>query len=156
MPIKIEKATIADVIQIHKLVNSFAEHGVMLARPLSEIYETLRDFFVAREDGAVIACAAMHITWSDMAEVKSLAVTDDHHHCGIGEALVKACVDEARAFDIDSVFALTYAKSFFEKCGFKEEDKSTLPHKIWGECYRCPKFPDCDELAMVYRIKPKK
>lgn len=155
MPTRIEKAAIADAVTIQKLVNSFAERGEMLARPLSEIYENIRDFFVARQDGEVIACAALHIAWSDLAEVKSLAVGGEHRRQGIGEALVKACLDEARALGIDSVFALTYVKPFFEKCGFVEEDKATLPHKIWGECYRCPKFPNCDEAALIYRIKPR-
>ena len=153
MSYKIEKARIEDAIQIQKMVNSFAERGEMLPRPLSEIYENIRDFFVARENGEVIACAALHIAWSDLAEVKSLAVSEEHRRQGLGEALVKACLEEAGRLRIPNIFALTYVKAFFEKCGFVEEDKSTLPHKIWGECYRCPKFPDCDESALIYRIK---
>jgi amino-acid N-acetyltransferase len=147
----IEKAGIEDAVKIQKLVNSFAERGEMLA--LSEIYENIRDFFVARENGEVIACAALHIAWSDLAEVKSLAVSEEHRRQGIGEKLVAACLDEARALGIPNIFALTYVKAFFQKCGFVEEDKSTLPHKIWGECYRCPKFPNCDEAALIYRFK---
>jgi len=152
MAYAIEKATIRDVAQIHKLVNSFAERGEMLPRPLSELYENLRDFFVARENGKVIACAALHISWSDLAEIKSLAVSEKHRRMGLGEELVKACLDEAKASGIPTIFVLTYVKPFFQKCGFAEEDKATLPHKIWGECYRCPKFPNCDETALLYRI----
>jgi amino-acid N-acetyltransferase len=153
MPIKIEKAAVADAVLIQKMINSFAERDEMLARPLSEIYENIRDFFVARDGSDIIACAALHIAWADLAEVKSLAVSEEHRRRGIGEALVKACIDEARCLGIGSVFALTYVKEFFEKCGFAEEDKATLPHKIWGECYRCPKFPNCDESALIYRVK---
>ena len=154
MSYTIEKARIDDAVGIQKLVNSFAERGEMLARPLSEIYENIRDFFVARQSSKVIACAALHIAWSDLAEVKSLAVSEEHRRKGLGEKLVNACLDEARALGIPSVFCLTYVKPFFEKCGFVEEDKTTLPHKIWGECYRCPKFPNCDEAALIYRVKP--
>jgi amino-acid N-acetyltransferase len=153
MSCTIEKARIDDAVQVQKMVNSFAERGEMLARPLSEIYENIRDFFVAREDGEVTACAALHIAWSDLAEVKSLAVSDEHRHQGLGKKLVNACLDEARTLGIASVFCLTYVKPFFERCGFVEEDKGTLPHKIWGECYRCPKFPNCDESALIFRIK---
>ena len=153
MPYTIEKARIDDAVRIQKMVNSFAERGEMLARPLSEIYENIRDFFVARENGEVIACAALHIAWNDLAEVKSLAVSEEHRRRGLGEKLVEACLDEARGLGIPNIFALTYAKGFFQKCGFVEEDKSTLPHKIWGECYRCPKFPNCDEAALIYRFK---
>lgn len=153
MSLKIEKARIDDVPQIHKLVNSFAERGEMLARPLSELYENVRDFFVVRENGQVIACAALHIAWSDLAEVKSLAVSEEHHRQGLGLKLVQACLDEARCLGIPTVFSLTYVAKFFEKCGFVQGDKKNLPHKIWGECYRCPKFPDCDETAVIYYIK---
>jgi amino-acid N-acetyltransferase len=153
MTYKIEKAKIEDAIPIQKMINSFADMGEMLGRPLSEIYENLRDFYVARQDGKVIACAALHISWSDMAEVKSLAVSEEHQRKGIGKALVTACLDEAKNFGIHNIFVLTYVKSFFDKCEFNEEDKTILPHKIWGECYRCPKFPNCDEAAMVYRFK---
>jgi amino-acid N-acetyltransferase len=148
----IEKATIKDVIQIQKLVNSFAERGQMLARPLSEIYENIRDFFVIREGAEVVACAALHISWSDLAEVKSLAVEVDHRRRKMGTALVRACVDEATALGITTVFCLTYQPEFFGTCGFNLVEKKELPHKVWGECYRCPKFPDCDESAMLFRI----
>ena len=146
----IEKATIKDAPQIQKLVNSFAERGQMLARPLSEIYENIRDFFVVRENGSVIACAALHISWADLAEVKSLAVEANHQRQGYGDALVAACLAEANSLGIATIFCLTYQPAFFGKCGFKEVEKKELPHKVWGECYRCPKFPDCDESAMTF------
>lgn len=149
---KVEKATIKDVPQIHKLVNSFAERGAMLARPLSEIYENIRDFFVVRENGSVVACAALHISWADLAEVKSLAVESSHQRQKFGSALVKACLKEARELGISTVFCLTYQPVFFSTCGFREVEKKELPHKVWGECYRCPKFPDCDESAMTFSI----
>ncbi|MCL2140406.1 MAG: N-acetyltransferase [Dehalococcoidia bacterium] len=153
MKYTIEKARIEDAVSIQKLINSFADNGEMLARPLSEIYENIRDFFVAHSDTEIIACVALHISWSDMAEVKSLAVSEAHRREGVGEALVKACLEEATSLEIPNIFVLTYVKTFFEKCGFKEVNKSSLPHKIWGECYRCPKFPNCDETAMVYKVK---
>jgi len=149
----IEKARVEDAIPMQTMINTFAELGEMLARPLSEIYENLRDFYVARHNDKVVACAALHISWSDMAEIKSLVVSNGYQLEGIGKALVTSCLDEAKALGIHNIFVLTYVKSFFEKCGFQEENKSVLPHKIWGECYRCPKFPNCDEVAMVYRFK---
>ena len=148
----VEKATIADAPQIHKLINAFADKGVMLARPLSEIYENIRDFFVIRNGKQLLGVAALHITWADLAEVKSLAVAETCRYQGIGRALVQICLKEAKEMGIHSVFCLTYAPKFFGQCGFVEVDKATMPYKIWGECYRCPKHPDCDETAMVYRI----
>jgi len=151
---KIEKAKIDDAQRIHELVNSFADKGEMLPRALSEVYENLRDFFVIRDKGSqVIGCVALHINWSDLAEVKSLAVSEDKHAQGLGSMLVEACLDEARALGIPTVFCLTYKPAFFEKYDFHQVDKMELPRKVWSECYRCPKFPDCDEVALVYRFE---
>jgi len=150
---KVEKAKIADVQRIHEMVNSFAEKGEMLPRALSEIYENLRDFFVIRnERGEVIGCVALHINWSDLAEIKSLAVSEDKQAQGLGSMLVQACLEEARELGIPTVFCLTYKPVFFEKHGFCRVDKMELPRKVWSECYRCPKFPDCDEVALVYKF----
>ncbi|MFA5629537.1 MAG: N-acetyltransferase [Dehalococcoidales bacterium] len=153
MEYSIEKARITDAAKIHKMVNHFAANGKMLARSLSEIYENIRDYFVTRLDGEVIACIALHISWNDLAEIKSLAVNEEHQKLGIGEQMVVACLEEAKEIGIPTVFCLTYVPNFFAKCGFEMVDKRELPHKIWGECYRCPNFPDCDESALVYRLE---
>jgi len=156
MPFQVQKARMDDVPQIHKLINFFADRGEMLARPLSEIYENLRDYFVVKSGDEVLGGVALGIMWRDLAEVKSLAVLEKMQHQRMGEALVKACLDEAKALDIETVFCLTYKPKFFEKQGFDYIDKEELPRKVWGECYRCPKYPDCDEIAMIYHLKPDK
>jgi len=138
---------------IHQLVNYFADKGEMLPRALSQIYENIRDYFVIRQGERVIACAALHITWEDLAEVKSVAVAEDSQKQGIGAQLVEACLKEAKELGIPTVFCLTYQPAFFESCGFSQVDKMELPRKVWGECYLCPKFPNCDEVALVYNLK---
>ena len=152
---KIEKARIKDAPQIQQLINSFADNGEMLARPLSEIYENIRDFFVVREGERVIACAAIHVNWSDLAEIKSVAVAEECQRKGIGNRLIKACLKEAEGLGIPTVFCLTYKPDFFVTMGFATVEKMTLPHKVWNECYRCPKFPNCDEVAMVRNLEPE-
>ena len=153
--IKVEKANISEVPSIHKLVNTFAGQGVMLARPLSEIYENIRDFIVVRKGKRVIGCAALHVLWADLAEIKSVAVDEELQKQGIGDKLVKACLKDAEELGITTVFCLTYKPKFFEKMGLKEVEKMTLPQKIWTECYRCSKFPNCDETAMTIQISGK-
>lgn len=148
----IRKARIPDVPEIHRLINAFAERNAMLPRALSAIYENLRDFLVAEEDGRVAGCCALHVTWSDLAEVKSLAVDESMQGRGLGSKLVQVCLDEARQMGLPSVFALTYVPDFFEKMGFSRVDKSTLPQKIWTECINCPKFPDCGEEAVRIQL----
>lgn len=152
---KVEKATIKNAPQIQHLINSFADKGEMLARPLSEIYENIRDYFVVRQVEKVIACAAIHVNWSDLAEIKSVAVAEEYHRRGIGNRLIKACLNEARVLGIPTVFCLTYKPEFFTTLGFTMVEKMTLPHKVWSECYRCPKFPNCDEAAMVCHLGPE-
>ena len=147
---QVEKAKISDVTQIHKLINGFAEKGLMLARPLSEIYESVRDFFVIREQDEVVACAALHISWSDLAEIRSVAVAEDKQRKGLGAKLVAACLKEAKSLGIDAVFCFTYQPQFFKSQKFADIDKMELPRKVWSDCLRCPKFPNCDEIALIY------
>ncbi len=150
--IDVGRATIADVPVVHDLITVFADRDEMLHRPLNEIYENLRDFWVARLDGEVIGCVALHLLWADLAEIKSLAVREDRQAKGVGAALVRACLDEARAIGLPKLFALTYKPGFFEKLGFEQADVMTFPRKVWGECYRCPKFPSCTEIALWYDL----
>lgn len=145
---KIRKAKISDVPQVHKLINEFAKKEEMLPRALNDLYENIRDLFVYDDNGIKGVCA-LHVLWEDLAEVRSLAVKEDFQGRGIGKALVKRCLKEAVALGTKRAFALTYNIDFFIKIGFKEIDKAKLPHKIWGDCLRCPKFPECDEHAVI-------
>ena len=146
----IRKARMKDVKAIQKLIAEYARKGDMLPRSLSEIYENLRDYFVYVQNGEeVIGSAAIHIMWEDLAEVRSLAVRDGNMGRGVGTQLVEACLSEAIVLGISRVFALTYKPDFFAKLGFVQVDKSELPQKIWTDCLKCSKFPDCDEVALV-------
>ena len=151
--LEVVRATVQDADGIAQLINFWAAQGQMLPRTLGETYENLRDFFVVREGGRVVGCGALHIVWADMAELKSLAVEESAHSRGIGAAITRACVEEGRALGLDSLFALTYRPGFFERLGWRQADVMTLPRKVWNECYRCPKFPGCDEIALVIDLK---
>ena len=151
----VEKASIEDAKAIHDLVNFYAQRGDMLPRTMGEVYENLRDFFVVRDGGKqFLGCASLHIVWSDLAELKSLAVAEDLQTRGLGSLLVNACLEEAGRLGLKQVFALTYRPAFFERLGFVQADVMTLPRKVWNECYRCPKFPSCNEIAVVYHLEP--
>ena len=148
----VRKANIDDIKDIHELVNHFANANKMLARSLSELYGTTRDFLVYEHKGKLCGCCALHLDWEDLAEIKSLAVWESSQNKGIGRRLLKASLKEANKLAIKKVFALTYEVNFFKKHGFGEVDKSELPHKIWSECLNCPKFPNCDETALVINL----
>ena len=153
-PFVAEKARTADAQQVHDLVNAFAGRGEMLPRTMGEVYENLRDFFVVRRGDDVLGCVALHIVWEDLAEVRSLAVREESQAVGLGALMVQACIDEARRLGLKRLFALTFKPAFFEKLGFQQADVMTLPQKVWNECYRCPKFPSCNEIAMVLDLDP--
>lgn len=144
----IRKAILQDARQIHKLLLKYAKDGLVLPRSLMDIFEAIRDFYVFIDDDQVVGAAALNICWEDLAEVRSLVVDESHKGRGIGKHLVEACVSEARQLGIGRIFALTYQQSFFEKLDFQVIEKSELPQKIWGDCIKCAKFPECDEIAL--------
>jgi amino-acid N-acetyltransferase len=149
---RVDKAKVSDAALMQQLINHFADLDEMLPRALSEIYENIRDYFVVRDDKQAIACAALHVNWLDLAEIRSLAVEEKSQNQGVGSSLVQACLSEAKELAIPTVFCLTRRPAFFEKHGFHLVDKMELPRKIWTECYRCPKFPNCDEVALIRHI----
>ena len=149
---RIRKATTKDAASIHVLVNKFAKRDEMLPRSLNEIYENIRDFFICVHNNKIIGICALHILWDDLGEIRSNAVLKGHQNKGIGTKLIEECLKEAKALGVKRVFALTYNEFFFKKIGFKRIDKKKLPQKIWGDCLKCPKFPKCDETALIKTI----
>jgi len=151
----LRKAGISDIALIHRLINSCAERGEMLPRSLAELYDNIREYFVHEhgETGEFGGAAALHICWEDLAEIRSLCVVEDLRRRGVGADLVSACMEEARQFGVGKLFVLTYRREFFGRFGFKEVEKTELPQKIWTDCVKCPKFPLCDEVAMIARLR---
>lgn len=147
----IRKATIKDVKAIHSLLQIYGEKGELLPRPLSVLYDHVRDFKVYEDNKAngIIGCCALQFCWEDLAEIRSLAVHPEYLKNKIGTRLAENALSEAKSFNIRRVFTLTYRPDFFKKFGFKQIDKSELPLKIWADCILCVKFPDCDEIAMM-------
>lgn len=151
---QIRKARVNEIPEIQKMLAGHAQRGDMLPRSLSELYDNLRDIFVYLDDDKpeIIGTCSMHICWEDLAEIRSLAVREPHQGQGIGKKLVEACLAEAITLGLHRIFVLTYQVEFFQKIGFQVVDKGTLPHKIWADCLKCIKFPECDETAMIIEI----
>ena len=148
----IRRARMHDARAIHEIIEPFAAADKMLPRPLTEIYESLRDFLVFDNGRAVVGVVALHFSWENLAEIRSLAVREASAGAGIGGRLVEACLDEARSFDITRVFTLTYRPAFFSRFGFVEVNKEIFPQKIWKDCMHCRFADDCKEVAMQVEV----
>lgn len=147
----IRKAAIKDIKTIYELLQEYGDKGDLLPRPLSVLYDHLRDFsvWVDSKKDRVIGCCALQFCWEDLAEIRSLAVHPEYQGRKIGSKLTAAVLSESRSFGVKKVFVLTYRPGFFERFGFVKIDRSLLPLKIWADCIMCVKFPDCDEIAMM-------
>jgi amino-acid N-acetyltransferase len=150
----IRKARVYDAARIMRLVNALALQQIMLPRSPASVIENLRDFVVAEIDGKFSGCGALHVVWSDMAEVRSIAVDPKLQKAGIGRRMAEILIDEARELGVPKVFAFTYVPGFFAKLGFSEVEHSELPHKVFNDCKHCPKFHACDEIAMLRVLDP--
>jgi len=151
----IRKAKIQDVKSIHGIITYYANQALLLPQSLSELYDHLRDFYVVENNeakGRLLGVCGLSISWEDLGEIKSLAVVEEGQRRGLGSRLVEACISEAVELGLSKVFVLTLIKGFFARFGFREVEKSLLPHKIWADCVKCPRFPDCDEIAMILEL----
>ncbi len=150
----IRKAVLSDVTAIHALLQLYSKKGELLARPLSKLYDHLRDFWVFEdpEKNKIVGCCALQFCWEDLAEIRSLAVDPDYTGRGIGSTLTERSIQEAVYFNIKNIFTLTYRPDFFKQFDFKTIDKNDLPIKIWADCIGCVSFPNCDEIAMLKKL----
>ena len=149
---EIRNAKISDVKAIHTLISSYAEQDRMLLCSMADIYEKLQAFSVAVLDDCVVGCCALEVIWSNLAEIKSLAVDETKKEKGIGRKLVTAAIEQATRLGVPKVFALTLEPDFFQKLGFERVKKETLPMKVWSDCAKCPKQQNCDEIAVIKKV----
>jgi amino-acid N-acetyltransferase len=152
-PIQVRKPTLRDAPGIQRLIQHYAERKFMLPRTIAQVSEGLRDFHICEQGGEIVGCGALHL-WSDLAEIRSLAVAESSWRRGIGSAIVNACLDEARLLGVRTLFVLTYQPDFFERLNFRRVGKDRFPHKIWVDCANCPQFPNCSEVALILELEP--
>ena len=157
-PLRAEQAVVSDAPEIHRLIQYWFEAtGDVLPRTEGEIYETIRDFVVVRDPigDRLLAAGALHVEWRDLAEIKSLVVDPGTQGKGLGRIVVEACLDEAVEMGLKTVFALTTTPAFFERLGFRISGVSAFPRKVWNECFRCPKYNACDEIAVTIDLRDR-
>ena len=143
------KARFDDIESIFGLVHIYAAQGEMLPRSRNTLYENLRDMVIAESGSEVVGVGALHIMWDRLAEVRMMAIAPAYMRRGIGTEIVRWLLDEGDALGIEKVFTLTYKPDFFRKLGVIRISREELPQKVWKECIDCPKYPNCDEIAMI-------
>jgi len=154
-PVRVRKAKLSDVAALHRIINHYAEQQLMLPKTHLQLYENLRDYTVAVEDSAndlVLGCGALHLYWENLAEIRALAILPGTTAKGIGTLLVESLLREAREYMLEQVFVFTYVPRFFSRFGFIQVETRSMPLKVYNECFHCPKFNTCDELAMVLHL----
>jgi len=155
--VKLEKAKIADIPSMQKLVIKEVKDGIILQRAVDEVATNIRSYIVAKDSNILIGYTALHIHSPRLAEIRSLIVDDRYRGQNIGKKIVKFALNEAREIGVqEEVLVLTYLPDFFRKMGFIEIPKESIPeHKIWADCIKCIHFPICNEVSLVYRIGKK-
>jgi len=148
----IRKAHLNDTKEIAKLLKYYAERGVVLGRNEPEISDKIREFTVCEVDGTILGAVSLAIFWEKLAEIRSLVIAPGNQRKGYGKKLVLFSLREAKELGCKTVFTLTYEQDFFRKQGFTLADKHDFSQKIWAECTKCMKFPDCDETAMSINL----
>jgi len=151
--IKIRRAKAKDAGYIQSLLKKYTPGADLIVRPLEEIYEQIRDYFVLCEKKNVFGTIALHVYWEDLGEIRSFVVEKKLRKLGWGEKLISRALKEAKELGLKKVFALTKIPEYFKRRGFSTVPRRNLPHKIWKDCFSCPKFPNCDETAVIYLIK---
>ena len=151
----VRKARLTDVNDMFRMINHYAEMQLMLPKTQLQLYENLRDYSIATDESApnrILGCGALHIYWENLAEIRALAVAPGITGRGVGTSLVMELLNEARGLEIEQVFVFTYEPKFFGRFGFIQVEHRTMPLKVYNECFHCPKFNKCDELAMVLHL----
>ena len=131
--IEVRPARTSDIKAIHKLIVDFASGGRMLQKETVTLYESVQEFMVAVEDGQVVGCGALHVLWEDLAEVRSVAITENLRGNGIGNQILERIIDPARELGLSRIFCLTFETKFFGRHGFEEIQGTPVEPEVYTQ-----------------------
>ena len=149
-------ARIKDAGAIHQLVARYAEKGLLLPRAEVEIRRNISHFLVLEEKRQIVGCLSLESYGTDLAEIRSVAISPERRGEGLGANLVEFALLEARRRGIARVFAVTHAPQFFEQQGFVAASRHSLTEKIERDCRTCPKQRSCKLVAVVATVIPER
>jgi amino-acid N-acetyltransferase len=130
----VRRARTADVPAIRRLIDTYADDRILLAKATVTLYEDVQEFWVAEaDDGRVIGCGALHVMWEDLAEVRTLAVDPAERGRGVGHLILSQLLATARELGVRKVFCLTFEVGFFAAHGFREIDGTPVDHDVFEQ-----------------------
>jgi len=151
--IKLQKAKLNNIAKMQELVEDEVANGIILRRSDDEVATNIRSYVLAYKENKLLGYGALHIHSKDLSEIRSLIVSKEARGLGIGKKIVQFCINEAKELGCKEVLVLTYVAEFFNKMGFVEIDKESIPnHKIWTDCVKCIHFPVCNEISLIYKV----
>ena len=131
--IEVRPARTSDIKAIHKLIVDFASGGRMLQKETVTLYESVQEFMVAVEDSQVVGCGALHVLWEDLAEVRSVAITENLRGNGIGNLILERIIERARELGLSRIFCLTFETNFFGRHGFEEIQGTPVEPEVYAQ-----------------------
>jgi len=148
----IRRARTSDVPTLKSLVDYYAGK-ILLEKNLVTLYEAVQEFWVAELDDEVIGCGALHVMWSDLGEVRTVAVHPKVKGQGIGHAIVDRLLGVARELQLQRVFVLTFETEFFSRHGFVEIEGTPVTAEVYEEMCRSYDTGVAEFLDLSY-VKP--
>jgi amino-acid N-acetyltransferase len=155
MSYTIRSARTADVPVIRKLIDANVESGRLLSKATVTLYEDIQEFCVAELAGnsELVGCGAMHVLWEDLAEIRTVAVSERSQGHGIGHGIVTNLIERSRQVGVQRVFVLTFAVDFFASHGFKPINDTPVATEVYRELLRSYD-EGVAEFLDLERVKP--
>ena len=153
MSVSVRRARTADVREIRRLIDTYADDRRLLSKPTVALYEDVTDFWVAESGGVVVGCGAVHVLWEDLAEFRTVAVDPDQRGRRIGHEIMRVLIAEARSLGVRRVFVLTFETGFFASFGFRPIDGTPVPPDVYEQLLRSYDEGVAEFLGLE-RVKP--
>ncbi|MBZ4487441.1 amino-acid N-acetyltransferase [Microbacterium sp. cx-55] len=150
----VRAARTSDVRAIHRMLEPYVQRRILLGKDIVVLYEAVQQFIVAEDsDGTVIGCGALHVMWDDLGEIRTLIVSDDWLHRGVGRGIVEALENAARALGLSRLFCLTFEVEFFTRRGFSEIGEHVVDPDVYSQLVRSPDEGIAEFLDLAH-VKP--
>jgi len=153
MNVTFRQAAAADAAAVHRLIADNLEAGHLLPRTLDDVAANITRFTVATGNESVIGCAELAPLSAEVAEVRSLVVTEHSRGQHIGPRLVAQLAESGAGNGYATLCAFTHEPSHFVRLGFTIVPHVWVPEKIERDCRSCAQFRRCGQYAVTLPLR---